>query len=648
MSQVILTFSIIDFIPNDFNFSDFSFIINSESRDFEQEISSALKNKISHKFIIPKKDAKYSIKVIKKNSLIGISEIIIPCYLLQKKEKTYQKICVINTTDSVKRVLFGNTSQENILKIEIKCEFDYKEKNNKLNYSSSTTKKPKMKNLKDMKSTGTFSHNNILENKKNGINNSMNIIKQNSSKKTNNISNISNIKSPKIIKPRIQMFDNVNSDIRPNKKKDIGKISDKKMNQRKKEINDININININKANNIQQNESIIDEELNKEIKENDDEFNNYINDYFKGEHPIEKLDSMNNLEELSEYTKNSILELIEYQTKFYSLYKNNINKQNKLKNLMLQYNEKYLNTKKEINKLDELIDICEIKTDMININKSNKDKKLLIIKENELNNFTDICKDKKLIENAKKEKEDNDKVQLIEKGKNVLIKVLQQCINKYGPVNKIFTLTNSTEPERSNIRKLANKYNLPLTSEIKEEEDELNIPKKEEENDPNINIKQEEEQNDKNISEEKDKEDNLDNNINEIEKEQKEEEPNKNIFEEKITKWEYVSTEKPDSIDKKLELYLKYFYPKRNLPIIIFKKTSMNNYEYGKQKVMIKIEGDTIRVRYLGGYLIIDKFIELNAVNEEKKVKKNSEKNINSNINANNKKKDIKKKKTK
>ena len=62
----------------------------------------------------------------------------------------------------------------------------------------------------------------------------------------------------------------------------------------------------------------------------------------------------------------------------------------------------------------------------------------------------------------------------------------------------------------------------------------------------------------------------------------------------------------------------------------------------------MIKIEGDTIRVRYLGGYLIIDKFIELNAVNEEKKVKKNSEKNINSNINANNKKKDIKKKKTK
>ena len=642
MSQVIVTFSIIDFIPNNFNFADFSFIINSESRDLEQEISSTLKNKISHKFIIPKKEVKYTIKVIKKNSLIGISEIIIPFNLLQKKEKTFQKICTINTTDSVKRVLFGNTSQENMLKIEIKCEFEYKDKNNKLNYSSSTTKKPKMKNLKDMKTSGVFSHKNILENKKNGINNSTNLIKQNSSSKNNNINNI---KSPKIIKPKIQMFDNANNDIRPNKKKEIGKISDKKINQRKKEINDINININ--KNNNMQQNESIIDEELNKEIKENDDEFSNYINDYFKGEHPKEKLDSMNDIKELSEYTKNSILDLIEYQLKFYSLYKSSLDKQKKLKNLMLQYNEKYRNTKNEINKLDELIDICEIKTDIIETNKLNQEKKLLTIKKNELNNFNGICKVNKKEENEKKENEDDNKAQLMEKGKNVLIKVLQQCINKYGSINKIFTLTNSTEPERSNIRKLANKYNLPLTSEIKEE-DEINIPKKEEENDPNINIKQEEEQNDKNISEEKDKEENLDNNINEIEKEQKEEEPNKNIFEEKITKWEYVSTEKPDSIDKKLELYLKYFYPKRNLPIIIFKKTSTNNYEYGRQKVMIKIEGDTIRVRYLGGYLIIDKFIELNAVNEEKKVKKNSEKNINSNINTNNKKKDIKKKKTK
>jgi hypothetical protein len=283
----------------------------------------------------------------------------------------------------------------------------------------------------------------------------------------------------------------------------------------------------------------------------------------------------------------------------------------------------------------------------MIETNKLNKEKKLLIIKENELNNFNGICAVNKKEENRKKENEDDNKAQLMEKGKNVLIKVLQQCINKYGSINKIFTLTNSTEPERTNIRKLANKYNLPLTSEIKEEEDELNFPKKEE-NDLNINKEEEQkEQNDKNNSEAK--EENLDNinkdNItNEIEKEQNEEEQNKNIFEEKITKWEYVSTDRPDKIDKKLEQYLKYFYSKRTFPKIMFKKTSTNNYEYGTQKVMVKIEGDTIRIRYVGGYLIIDKFIELNAANEEKKIKKQSEKSNNASI-AGKKKETFKKK---
>jgi hypothetical protein len=51
------------------------------------------------------------------------------------------------------------------------------------------------------------------------------------------------------------------------------------------------------------------------------------MNDYFKGEHSMEKLDGMNDVKELSEYTKNSILELIEYQMKFYSLYKKSLNK---------------------------------------------------------------------------------------------------------------------------------------------------------------------------------------------------------------------------------------------------------------------------------------------------------------------------------
>ncbi len=94
--------------------------------------------------------------------------------------------------------------------------------------------------------------------------------------------------------------------------------------------------------------------------------------------------------------------------------------------------------------------------------------------------------------------------------------------------------------------------------------------------------------------------------------------------------KWEYVSTNKPDLVDIRLENYLKLFYENRTFPKIVFKKLSSNNYEYGTQKVMVKIESDTIKIRYVGGYLLIDKFIELNSEVEEKNI---NDKNNNTNI---------------
>ena len=639
MTQVTITFSILEYLPSNFNFNSFSFIISSESREFEQEISYASKNKINHKFPLQKKDAKYSIKITKNNSLIGISDISIPHSVFQKREKNYQKTCIINMTDSIKRVLFGNTSPENNLKIEINCSFIYneKEKNNKMNYSTNTMKKNKdMKNLKDMKNSGTFSLKNIIENKKSAIINNSNIKKHYSSSKSNK--NV-NFKSPKINKPKTHIFNYVN-------KEENNIINNKgKENKENKDIINKNIIIEDNKEPILIQNESVIDEELIKEIKENNNEFYNYINE-FKGKHPLENLDSINDINELNEQSKNIILELLDYQIKFYSLIKDRFSTKKRFKNLMIQYNEKLRNTKKEINKINEMVDLIEIKSEILDKNENKNIDNLLSLKENELNNYNNINKNKEI----KKEKENTkDNSELLEKGKNVLIKVLQQCIEKHGPINKIYTLTNSTEPERINIKKLAEKYNLPLNSEIKEEEEEKenNINSKESEDKVSLN-EHEEEKNDNDNNNDKENDIDNKNSINIEQDKEKEEQKEKNILEGKITKWEYVSTEKPDKIDKKLELYLKYFYSKRTFPVVIFKKTSTNNYEYGKQKIMIKIEGDTIRVRHLGGYLIIDKFIELNAANEEKKLKKMSEKNNNVNPVMNKKKENIQKKKTK
>ena len=304
----------------------------------------------------------------------------------------------------------------------------------------------------------------------------------------------------------------------------------------------------------------------------------------------------------------------------------------------MIQYNEKYRNTKKEINKLDEMNDICEINEEILNNNNKENSENIILAKKEELNNFKELFGkyNNKKEENKNEEKMDEN-TQMMEKSKTLLINILQNCANKYGPINKIFTPTNSTESDRVNILQLANKYNLPIKSEITEKDEK---PEKIEENDENNNSDNIEDQNGSIKNE-----DNI--NINEEEKDKigdKEEQQKNNIFEGKITKWEYVSTEKPDKIDKKLELYLKYFYSKRAFPVVIFKKTSTNNYEYGKQKVMIKIEGDTFRVRYVGGYLILDKFIELNAVIEDKKMKKINEKNNSTKLSSI-KKKDNKKK---
>jgi hypothetical protein len=59
-----------------------------------------------------------------------------------------------------------------------------------------------------------------------------------------------------------------------------------------------------------------------------------------------------------------------------------------------------------------------------------------------------------------------------------------------------------------------------------------------------------------------------------------------------------------------------------------MFKKINNNNYEYGTQKVTIKAEGDSIKIKSTGGYLLLDKFIENNALLEEGKVKKSNSKN--------------------
>ena len=65
--------------------------------------------------------------------------------------------------------------------------------------------------------------------------------------------------------------------------------------------------------------------------------------------------------------------------------------------------------------------------------------------------------------------------------------------------------------------------------------------------------------------------------------------EPNKNNIE--------VSNSNPsDQVDKKLNTFLNDFYSKKRVSQIAFRRVSQGNYEFGTQKVLVKVENEKIK----------------------------------------------------
>ena len=185
MSQPYLgvTLDIIDYYPIDFDYSSFSFIFISETKDFEREISYFNANQICQKVPINKKDIKYHIKITKNNSLIGISEFVIPNQVVSKKDRVYDKTCLINMTDSIKKLLFGSIANSVPLKISIHCTLQYlggsntidkKDKKDNLTYKPNKTNQKKEEKIKPFTPTKFINSNktfNVIINSNSGFNN---------------------------------------------------------------------------------------------------------------------------------------------------------------------------------------------------------------------------------------------------------------------------------------------------------------------------------------------------------------------------------------------------------------------------------------------------------------------------------------------
>ena len=561
-----ITIEIVEYFPQNFNYDNFSFIFSSESKDFEKEITFLNKNQLFQKIPVPKKNLKYTIKVTKNNSLVGISDLIIPQNTFSKKETSFEKLCQITMTDSIRRLIFGNSSP-NTLKINIHCTFQYLEKGEK--YSKppsssnlsikkeekrSSTPKKVENNLKKMK-FGTNSNSNLKINKeeKKPMNKKLT---EDFKKRSNSKPHINNLPSGGI--PLNQKIKNHQQNMHKEKEKEkeIIKSNHKK---EKKESEEEPLD------------NSTVEDDLKNTINNVSSEFLDFIPNFEK-KYPLEKLNQFSDPYEMVNYTKNIMDELLNYQLNYYNMLISSVNLNKKFNELLIKYNDKYRLTLKKINKLEEENNKNEIQNELITDiqrNDLNNIRQLIPLKQNELDLYKEIYSIN--VEPSELPNYSEEQMKQIEEKKSkdantqlLLIRVLKNIYNKYGPLNKIINQSNSNENERNNIINLSAKYNLPISEEVYANNEEF----------------------------------------------------------------EYVTCSNPDETDHKLEKNLKKIYNQKKVPKILFKKLSNNNYEYGSQKVNIKKDGESIKVKSFGGFIPLEKFIDNNAVLEDGKSKNSASKN--------------------
>ena len=605
-SSALITLEISDFFPQNFPFDNFCFIFNSDSHDLESEISYLSKNQITHKTPLTKKDIRYSIKILRNDSLIGISDFIIPAILLNRKENFYEKICMINMTDSTKRLLFGNLSQNNNLRINIRAIISYiqgQSKNNKKVFSPKSSGINAKKNNLGESGSPRFNGNNIYTN--NQVPNNTNFVfnKQQipmskkvpmmkSSAPSNNNNNNINIGN-RYNKHNINMADimiqqqqqnlnqnkmanseNQNSNIPKNNffKKNSGgkKLSPPPPSQM---VNEPNIPLED------PTDTSVIYPEILNPIQPIDEEFTDFMQKFIE-KNPLEQLTQFNDINEMMIYTKNVIDKLLCYQQEYYERLKTSVSMNNRLNELLMKYNEKYRNIVKKVHRLNEETNSNDMRKDVVvNAHRTENSnlKQIIPLKIKELKLYQEMCGDgikdilfqKKTQDiNKAKNKEDD----LNTKKKNVLMKLLKNCVKNYGPFDTLFSKENL---EKINL----NEEQKNSLDKIKQNMDSINKEKEENKISENNNL-------------------------------------------------EYVISENPDKLDIKLNQYLSSIYSENRLPKINFKKINDNLYQFGNQKITVIDEDNVIKIQSGEGEgnLLLDNFIEINAQAEAEKVLKENQ----------------------
>ena len=415
MSYIIITISITEYYPKTFNFEDFKFIFSYNQQIFGDEISFMSKNKIIQKIKLEQKDINFSIKVIKKDSLIGICDFILPNKnILTKKVQLYEKECKINMNDSTKRILSINKFN---LKINILCNIKYIDKETikesiqkilvNMNKKINLKYRPNNNFIYSQKSKNFKNNENITDN------NQINIDKLKQNKNNNN-----NKKNLVYNKPR----NYINR-----------KISKENTEKYKKSDNSSDDSFNT-------------EEELSNKLEIIDTESSQFVPELIK-ENPIENISKLEDINEMISITKNNIIQFLTYQQDCYKRLRNSKDIYEKYNKLLKKYCQKYANKIKKIKFLEKKQKINEI-SKILNKNiLTSKLYKILEIKNNEIDLFKEISANYNSEDNIEDNlniNEINNNLNIEKETKrdfNLLVDILRNCIINYVNNEKIMKL---------------------------------------------------------------------------------------------------------------------------------------------------------------------------------------------------------------
>ena len=438
MSYLFLSLEILNYYPSSFDFSEFKFIFSRNKTVYGDEISFISKNKIIQKIKLEQKNINFSIKVIKKDSLIGISNFIIPYNtVLLKRIPAYEKECLINMTESSKRIL--GLDNDN-LKINIRCNIEYV--NNIENNSSNKVLNVNRSNkINESIINKHFIYNTISEN--------------NNSKDENQYNN-----------NKVFLED---SPLKSMNKKNNLVYSKPRNFSSKKKSNKYNIKNAISSDDNNDSSYSYdTEEELSQKVVFYDEEFSKFVPNLIK-EYPLDNLTKMKDVNEMVLFTKNNIIKFLDFQQEYNDKSKKAIDIYDKYFKLLRKYSQKYSNKFKQLKILEKKEKINEIKKSLNRNALASNLFRIVDIKNNENELYKEIIGENNNIEDdidIEGNLNINENIK-INKNYELLTDILNNCIYNNKNNNKI---------KKVIPKSLLDNYNLNYHHQNKEIKNEDNI----------------------------------------------------------------------------------------------------------------------------------------------------------------------------